>query len=105
MKNNKKGKQMKKQTKKIVVVRTYSAGVHVGVLVSQKGTEVVLKNAVRVWRWRGANTLSEMSQKGVSDEYTRISEPVPEITLTQATEIISCSVVGAENLLRSRWAQ
>lgn len=96
---------MKKQTKKIVVVRTYSAGVHVGILVSQNGTEVVLKDAVRVWRWRGANTLSEMSQKGASDDYTRISESVPEITLTQATEIIPCSVSGAANLLRSRWGQ
>lgn len=40
--------------KKEVIVRTYSAGVHVGELVSHKGTEVTLKNARRIWKWVGA---------------------------------------------------
>lgn len=73
---------------KNVLVRTYSAGVHFGELVSQNGTVVVLKNSSRIWRWRGANTLSEISLHGVSREWTRISERVPEITLTEAIEII-----------------
>jgi hypothetical protein len=99
--------KMKTKIKKkpIVVVRTYSAGVHVGTLESQKGTEVVLSGAVRIWRWAEANTLSELSQKGAGEKYTRISEAVPEITLTQATEVIPCSLLAAENLLRSRWSE
>jgi hypothetical protein len=71
------------------IVRTYSAGVHVGEVVSLEGTTCVLKNARRIWRWRGANTLNEVALKGVvRSEYTRISEIVPTITLTQAIEVV-----------------
>lgn len=88
----------------VVVVRTFSAGVHVGTLVSQDGKVVTLADATRVWRWRGAKTLSELSQRGASTaEYTRISKPVPSITLTEAIEIIPCSAAAAENLLSPRW--
>jgi hypothetical protein len=73
----------------LVIVRTYAAGVHIGILGERNGTEATLHNAVRLWRWRGANTLNEVATKGVNrDEYTRISEPVPEIILTQVIEII-----------------
>ena len=87
-----------------VVVRTYSAGVHVGTLVSRKGREVVLANARRVWRWRGANTLHELAQRGASEEWTRISEPTSEIVLTEAVEILTASTAATANLSRSRWA-
>lgn len=94
----------KKAKKQVVVVRTYSAGVHVGTLVECKGQEVILRDARRVWRWRGANTLHELALRGASTtEYTRISEPVPEILLTQATEVIPASKEAAANLARSRW--
>lgn len=88
----------------MVVVRTSSAGVHVGIPVGKlKGREITLKDARRVWRWSGANTLNELSQKGANEAGTRISEPVPMITLTEAIEVIQCSVEGATNLARSRW--
>ena len=71
------------------VVRTYSAGVHIGEVVSLDGKNCVLKNARRLWRWRGANSLNEVALKGVvTTEYTRISKIVPEITLTEAIEVI-----------------
>ena len=88
-----------------VVVRTYSAGVHVGTLVSRKGTEVVLRDARRLWRWNGANTLHEVALHGVSETYTRLSEPVPEIVLTEAIEVLTASKDAEANLTRSRWAQ
>lgn len=92
------------KAKPFVVVRTYSAGVHVGTLVSRKGREVTLANARRVWRWRGANTLHELAQKGAAEDWTRISEPTAEIVLTEAVEIITATKAGAANLSRSRWA-
>lgn len=92
------------QHSNVVLVRCDRAGVHVGELVSQEtGGKVVLKNATRVWRWKGANTVSELSQKGGDQIWTRISEPVVEITLFDAVEVIKCSVEGAKNLLTSRW--
>lgn len=88
---------------KFVIVRgANGAGVHCGFLKSQKGQEVVLTNARIIWRWRGANTLRELSQNGAAQEWTRISEPVPEINLDRI-EIIPCSEKATENLQQSRW--
>lgn len=87
----------------LVIVRTYSAGVHVGRIESREGTEVILANARRIWRWRGANTLNEAAVNGVAMEWTRISEPVPSITLTQAIEIIPVCKGAVESLTTSRW--
>jgi hypothetical protein len=94
-----------KKTPKIVLVRTYSAGVHVGELVSRNGQEVVLKDSHRIWRWRGANTLTELAAHGAHmTEHTRISERAPgEVVLTQAIEVIDTSPQAAENLRKPRW--
>lgn len=86
-----------------VLVRTFSAGVHCGVLAESSGTAVLLTDARRVWRWRGANSLHELSQHGAAKDYTRISEPVPRILLTQAVEVIPCTEKATKNLSVSRW--
>lgn len=93
----------KKAGGKFVVVRTYSAGVHCGTIDGRDGKVVTLSDARRLWRWRGANTLHEVSQKGVSEDWTRLSEAVPSIVLTEAVEIIPCSEAARANLTRSRW--
>jgi hypothetical protein len=85
-----------------VIVRTYSAGVHFGTLVSREGREVVLRDARRVWSWQGARTLSEMSLRGVADG-SRISERVGEITLTEAIEIIPCEAAAVASLESASW--
>ena len=75
--------------------RTYSAGVHIGEIVpgteSADGRKVTLTNSSRIWRWKGANTLSELSLYGPAKEWTRISERVEEITLTEVIEKIKIS--------------
>jgi hypothetical protein len=86
-----------------VLIRTYSAGVHFGMLSFKNGKEVHLENARRIWRWKGANTINELSQNGADFEWTRISEAVPRIELTEAIEIIPCSEIAIENLKQSRW--
>ncbi len=86
-----------------VLVRTFSAGVHCGTLREIGGTCVLLEDARRVWRWRGANSLNELSQKGAAREFTRISDPVPRILLTQAIEVIPCSEGARADLTQSRW--
>jgi hypothetical protein len=89
---------------RIVIIRTRSAGVHFGEIVSesQDGKRVTLRNARRIWSWRGANTLNEIALRGVGDG-SKISEPVPEITLTEASEIIVCQLEAIENLARAGW--
>ena len=74
-----------------VVVRTFSAGIHVGTLAAAEGTAVELKDARRIWKWAGAFTLHELSQAGVTPKISRMSAPVPAILLTQAIELLPTS--------------
>lgn len=71
------------------VFRTYSAGVFCGFLEAREGMECVIKEARRIWSWNGAFTLSELSQKGVSDAKMSIAEP--EKLVTQVIEVIPTS--------------
>lgn len=73
-----------------VIVRTYSAGVHIGTLTAKAGKEVHLSDAHRAWYWKGAFTLSEVATKGVSSG-SKIGVAVPTIELTEAIEIIPIS--------------
>ena len=43
------GDVIQQMARDYVIVRTYSAGVHAGIMVSRNGKEVVLKNARRLW--------------------------------------------------------
>lgn len=89
---------------KYVVVRTHSAGVHIGTLVQQSGTAALLSNARRLWRWSGAVTLHEVAIHGVDrSRWTRISNAVPEILLTEAIEIIPTSNDAKECLDEYVW--
>jgi uncharacterized protein DUF6948 len=82
---------------KYVVVRTTSAGVHVGVLANMDGRVVRLLNARRIWYWVGAFTLSELSQNGVK-EGSKISIVIPELVLTEGIEIIPMSELAEKSV-------
>lgn len=82
-----------------VIIRTYSAGVHAGELASRDGKEVVLNNARRIWYWDGAASLSQMAVDGVSKpDNCKFSVEVPEITLTEAIEILPCTTKAQKNI-------
>lgn len=82
---------------KYVVVRTYSAGVHLGVLKSHTDKEVMLTKARRLWYWKGAFTLNAVANDGVK-KGSKVSVEVPEILLTEAIEILPCSEKAEKNL-------
>ena len=82
-----------------VLIRTFSAGVHFGKLMAQNGKEVVLSNSRRVYYWDGACSLSQMAVDGVSKpDNCKFSVIVPEITLTEAIEIIPITEKAFNNL-------
>jgi hypothetical protein len=89
---------------KMVIVRTYSAGVHCGMLAQKSGREVVLVNARRMWSWWAEESisLSGVAVHGIKREKSRIAPAVAEIWL-EAIEIIpisdavSDSIMGAED--------
>ena len=74
---------------KHVLIRTYSAGVHFGVLKSKDGQNAILENARRLWSWSGAFTLNKVAVDGV--ESAKIPVAVPELSLEQVIEIIPLS--------------
>jgi hypothetical protein len=72
-----------------VIVRTYSAGVFAGEFVSRTGQEVVLKNARRIWYWKGAASLSQLAMHGTSDPSgCQFPCEVDRVELLQAIEIL-----------------
>lgn len=78
--------------KKYVIVRTYSAGVFAGHLKSRKGKEVVLNNARRLWYWKGAASLNQLAEEGVTcPNECKFPCPVKEVILTEAIEILAVS--------------
>ena len=84
---------------KYVIVRTLSAGVHAGTLVSKDGKEVVLKSARRLWYWDGAASLSQLAVDGVSKpENCKFPCEVSEILLTETIEIIPTTDKARESI-------
>lgn len=85
---------------KYCVVRTYSAGVHAGILVSRDEKEVVLKDSRRIWYWAGAASLSELAVRGTSKpDECKFPCAVEEILLTEAIEIIPCTETARQSIL------
>lgn len=78
-----------KKNSRYVIVRTHSAGVFAGELVSRNGQEVKLKNSRRLWQWSGAASLSELAVNGTSNPSAcKFPVAMPAQELTQAIEII-----------------
>lgn len=81
-----------------VVVRTVNAGVHVGVLEEHDGRQTARLSATRrIWSWKGRNTLSEITLRGVGTG-SRVSEVNDERILTDVIEIAPCTAEAEQNL-------
>lgn len=91
MENNLKGKR--------VLVRGVQSGVYYGTFEEKDGQEVKLSNARNIWRWRGANTLIDLSIKGVKyPNDCRFTPYVDEIILTDICEILICTNKAIESI-------
>ena len=82
---------------KYCVIRTYSAGVHIGYVkdfAKDNPQQATLIKSRRLYYWDGACSLSQVSQDGVNSK-SKIAIEVPEIILTDIIEIIPCSEKAA----------
>ena len=100
-----KGKEIKPEISTeglpLVMIRTYSAGVHFGYLSKRESTlagiEVTLINARRVYQWSGAMTLSQLAMEGSKNpESCKFTMEVSSIELI-AIEIIPITEMASEN--------
>ena len=84
-----------------VLVRTFSAGVHIGTLVSANGGECELKDALRLWKWEeGGLSLSAIATNGVVK--ARLNK-TPKIYLTNAIEYIPITSKADESF--AKWIE
>ncbi len=90
---------MKKKAGKYVIVRTYSAGVFAGTLISRKGKEVVLENARRLWFWSGAASLSQLAITGVSrPQACKFPVEVARVELLEVIEILDVAPAAQKSI-------
>lgn len=83
------------------IIRCKDAGVHMGVVKAINGRSVLLHDARRLWSWTERFTLNEVANKGAGPD-SRISEPVAEIMLLEACEVILVDKVAIQNLQHTR---
>ncbi|ECB3807394.1 hypothetical protein EW367_22535 [Salmonella enterica subsp. enterica serovar Fufu] len=84
---------------KVVIIRTYSAGVWFGILSEKSGNEVILAAARRMWRWWAAESisLSAVAVHGINREKSKIAGPVDSVWL-EAIEIIPVTDAAFESI-------
>ena len=81
-----------------VLVRTFSAGVHIGTLISANSGECELNNALRLWKWEdGGLSLSAVATNGIVKG--RLNK-TPKIYLTNAIEYIPISETADKSFLK-----
>ena len=85
--------------KKYVIARTYSAGVFAGELEKKEGKEVTLKNARRLWYWKGAASLSQLAMEGVTQpSECKFPCEVNQVILTETIEILDVTDKARESI-------
>ncbi len=81
------------------IVRTHSAGVFYGVVVSRRGQEVVMKDARRLWYWDGAASLSQLAMEGMkAPQNCKFPCPVREVLLLQVIEVINTTEAARKSI-------
>jgi len=80
------------------VVRTYSAGVHIGTVAAVDGMECHLTDALRLWQWsKGGLSLSAVATNGIKGG--RLNR-TPEVYLTNCIEFIPTTEVAEASYVR-----
>ena len=81
------------------IVRTYSAGVWFGEIAEKSGTEVILKNARRMYQWWADESisLSGVAVYGIKQDKSKICPAVDAVWL-DAIEIIPASDVAIKSI-------
>jgi hypothetical protein len=92
--------------RRIVLVRSSQSGVWIGVHVSDEpgptGRSVHMTEARKIWRWRGANTTSELALRGCSQQYSRVAEPV-ETTVHGCCEVTESNEEAFKAVSKCGW--
>ena len=82
------------------MIRTYSAGVHCGYLKSRKGKEVELLDSIRIWKWDGAASLSQLAMEGTNKPNgCKFGMPITtSLILTESIEVIEMTETAKQSI-------
>jgi len=83
-----------------VMIRTYSAGVHCGYMAARDGKEVVLLDSIRIWKWDGAASISQLAMEGTNaPDGCKFGMPIStKLTLTESIEIIEMTETAKQSI-------
>jgi len=81
------------------IIRADRAGVFFGKIKERNGSEVVLTDCRRIWRWYGAASISQLATDGVQrPKDCKFTVVVPEMTVLGVIEIIPCSDAAVKSI-------
>lgn len=84
---------------KYYIVRTYSAGVFFGKIISKNGDELIIDNCQKIHAWVGACAVEQLAIDGVSEpDKCRITVPVNGSIVKGWIQIIPCLQKSVDNL-------
>ncbi len=84
---------------KVCLVRSYDAGVYYGTVTDIEGETVRVVNVRNIWRWEGADCLSDIADHGIkSGGDTRICIKVGSMVLNRVCQIIPMTDAAIKNL-------
>lgn len=90
---------MKDLMNKKVIVRGDRSGVFFGTITKKEGTEVTLKDCIRLWYWSGAASISQIATDGVAyPNDCKFTVTVENIVLLDVIEIIPCTEKAIANI-------
>ncbi len=82
---------------KICVVRSNMAGVFFGEVVEINGPNVLIKNARKIYRWNGANTVEDIATTGILQS-SKVTVAVETCLIEKFEQIIPCAEFAITNL-------
>jgi hypothetical protein len=82
-----------------VIIRSRDSGAWFGTLTTKTDNEVRINDAIRLWYWDGAFTLSALAVDGTSKpDACKFALAVPEVTVGGWCEIIPVSVDASKSI-------
>ena len=80
------------------IVRSNMAGVFFGEIANIEGSAVLMKDARKIYRWSGANTVEDISQTGVLNS-SKVTVVVENVLIEKYEQIIPCTEFAITNLI------
>lgn len=82
-----------------VIVRSARAGVFAGNIIKVEGNVVFMDNAIRLWYWSGAASLSQLATMGVKNpDECKFSVPEKMKMINNWEEITICTPEAEDNI-------